>query len=177
MTQSGDDAGTRISVESESDALSAIPPIETPSSSPSEPGSPQVELVAMNEEDSDFENGDPPLAIIGEDEVYTDPMMDFPYFTEGESLVAAVIKVARFLQYGMFTHSRASDHLTDTFIEEVTDADCFCKLRDWMDRYLRFTNDQDTFYEMYIKYREVWIRFPELVWALSNRRYDQHSRR
>jgi ubiquitin carboxyl-terminal hydrolase 34 len=99
-----DDAGTRKSVESESDALSTIPPVETPSSSPSPIGSPQVELVTIGPDDSDFNNDDPPVAIINDDAVYLDPMTNFPYFAEGETLVNTVSRVARFLQYGTYNY-------------------------------------------------------------------------
>jgi ubiquitin carboxyl-terminal hydrolase 34 len=96
MVHAADDAGTRISVESESDALSTIPPIETPSSSASPIGSPQVELV----DDLEFINDDPPVAIINDDAVYLDPMLNFPYNAEGETLANTIGRLARFLQYG-----------------------------------------------------------------------------
>jgi len=67
MINEGEDAGTRISVESESDALSTIPAIETPSSSPSPIGSPTVELVVQSEDELDFGGHDPPVAIIDDD--------------------------------------------------------------------------------------------------------------
>lgn len=96
MTNGGDDAVARFSVESESDALSTAPAIETPSSSSSE-GSPKVELVTIDD-DSDFAE---PLAIIDDDEIYMDPMSNFPYCVEGETLNETVVRVARFFQYGM----------------------------------------------------------------------------
>jgi ubiquitin carboxyl-terminal hydrolase 34 len=100
MVHGADDAGTRISIESESDALSTIPPIETPSSSPSPIGSPQVELIPMDNDDSDFNNDDPPVAIINDDSDYLDPMSNFPYNAEGETLVNTVGRLARFMQNG-----------------------------------------------------------------------------
>ena len=92
----------RKSVESENEAVSLIPVVETPSSSTSASGSPEVELVTMIEEDTGFDSQDPPMAIIDEEEIFLDidPMMDFPYCGDEEALVDAVIKVARFLQYG-----------------------------------------------------------------------------
>jgi ubiquitin carboxyl-terminal hydrolase 34 len=98
MVHGTDDAGTRISVESESDALSTVPPIETPSSSASPTGSPQVELV---QEISDFDNDDPPVAIIDDDSVYLDPMENFPYKAESEQLPTTVSRLARFFQFGI----------------------------------------------------------------------------
>jgi len=103
MPNGADDTGTRISIESESDALSTIPPIETPSSSPSPIGSPQVELVTIDEDDSDFANQDPPVAIIDDDTVFLDPMANFPYYAEGETINNTLTRVSRFLQYGMYT--------------------------------------------------------------------------
>jgi ubiquitin carboxyl-terminal hydrolase 34 len=104
MVDGGEDLGTRISVESESDALSTIPAIETPSSSPSPMGSPTVELVVQSEDDSDFGGQDPPVAIIDDDSdsVYLDPLASFPYWAEGETLINTLVRVARFLQYGVY---------------------------------------------------------------------------
>jgi hypothetical protein len=172
MVTGAEDAGTRISVESESDALSTIPPIETPSSSPSPTGtgSPQVELVAIGEDDSDFNNDDPPVAIINEDAVYLDPMANFPYFAEGETLVNTVARVARFLQYGTYNQSNTlfCHFLTST--DEISNDDSFCKIRDWIESYLFTNNHMDSFYELYAKYREFWGVLPDLIWALSYRR-------
>jgi ubiquitin carboxyl-terminal hydrolase 34 len=103
MVHGADDAGTRISVGSESDALSTIPPIETPSSSASPIGSPQVELV----DDLDFINDDPPVAIIDDDSVYLDPMLNFPYNAEGETLASTIGRLARFLQYGSWIQKQS----------------------------------------------------------------------
>jgi ubiquitin carboxyl-terminal hydrolase 34 len=105
MVNEGEDAGTRISVESESDALSTIPAIETPSSSPSPIGSPTVELVVQSEDESDFGGHDPPVAIIDDDtdSVYLDPFASFPYWAEGETLINTLSRLARFLQYGMYS--------------------------------------------------------------------------
>jgi ubiquitin carboxyl-terminal hydrolase 34 len=100
MVHETDDAGARISIESESDALSTIPPIETPSSSASPIGSPQVELV---QDASDFDNDDLPVAIINDDSLYLDPMINFPYNAEGETLPNTVARLGRFLQFGMYS--------------------------------------------------------------------------
>jgi ubiquitin carboxyl-terminal hydrolase 34 len=170
MGTGADDTGTRISVESESDALSTIPPIATPSSSPSPIGSPQVELVTICGDDSDFNNDDLPVTIINEDAVYLDPMANFPYFAEGETLVNTVSRVARFLQYGTCNQTNLVPHHLLTPTDEINNDDSFCKIRDWIESYL-FTNSQmDSFYELYAKHREFWGVLPDLIWALSYRR-------
>jgi ubiquitin carboxyl-terminal hydrolase 34 len=102
MVHRADDAGTRISIESESDALSTVPPIETPSSSASPIGSPQVELIPMDNDDSDFNNDDLPVAIINDDSDYLDLMSSFPYKAEGETLANTVNRLSRFIQFGMW---------------------------------------------------------------------------
>lgn len=92
----GEDIRTGLSVESESDVLSTVP-IETPSSSPSAASSPQVELVL---DDEDFGNQSPPVAIIGEDDIFGDPMQNFPYAQEGESLVGTTKRLITFVTSG-----------------------------------------------------------------------------
>ncbi|RDL38126.1 Cysteine proteinase [Venustampulla echinocandica] len=153
MVDGGEDSGTRVSVgsESDADALSAIPPIETPSSSPSATGSPTIELVPISEDDEDFEGRSPPVAIFDGDAVLSDPMPDFPYLGD-DSLVDGARKVARYLQF-----------------DDVPSEEAFCKLRDWMEKYLLFTTDSQTRYENYTKYREFWPVFPEIFWALNAR--------
>jgi ubiquitin carboxyl-terminal hydrolase 34 len=100
MVNGGDDAGARVSVESESDALSTIPPIETPSSSPSSPSEddPPFELVPINENDGEFESQSPPVVILDGDTVYSDPMADFPS-VGGESVEQAARNLAQYMQY------------------------------------------------------------------------------
>lgn len=107
-------AGTedaRTSVETESDALSTILPIETPSSSPSRSSSPQVEVVDMIDVDSDY-NLDLPVTIIGDDneedgDEYEEVMEAFPGSRDDETEVQSVLKVARHFQYGMvFCHTQ-----------------------------------------------------------------------
>lgn len=101
MVNSGEDTGTRVSVESESDALSTAPPIETPSSSPSSPseGDPPFELVPINENDGEFESQSPPVVILDGDTIYSDPMIDFPY-VGGDTYEQGARNLARFMQYG-----------------------------------------------------------------------------
>ena len=89
-----------LSMKSESDALSTVPAVETPSSSPSAAGSPQIELV-VEQDDPDYGDRSPPVAIIGEDDIFGDPVQSFPFVQEGESLVAAIKRLAHYVQYGM----------------------------------------------------------------------------
>jgi ubiquitin carboxyl-terminal hydrolase 34 len=91
-------------VESESDVLSTTPAVETPSSSPSAVGSPHIELIT--EDDQDFGDQSPPVAIIGEDEIFGDPMENFPYAQEGEPLVSTTKRLIAFIQHGMFIHGQ-----------------------------------------------------------------------
>lgn len=100
MINGGEDIRTGLSVESESDVLSTVPAVETPSSSPSAVGSPQIELV-VTEDDQEFENRSPPVAIIGEDEIFGDPMQEFPYAQEGEPLVNTTKRLIAFVQHGI----------------------------------------------------------------------------
>ncbi|CZT00238.1 related to DFFRY protein [Rhynchosporium graminicola] len=145
----GDD--TRISVESESDALSTIPPIETPSSTPSAVSSPQIELVDVGDDDSDFGCQDPPLAII--DDEYLDPMQNFPYLgPEDDGVLTAFRRITNFLQY-----------------EDITNPECFFKMRDWVDAYLFATQKPDIFQDLYSRHRELWKHFPDIIWSLSHR--------
>jgi ubiquitin carboxyl-terminal hydrolase 34 len=97
MVNGGEDTGMRVSVESESDALSTVPLIETPSSSPSPSGSPTIELIQISEDDAEYDGISP--AVFDGSPVTSDPVLDFPYL-ENHTLVEAVRKIARFLQYG-----------------------------------------------------------------------------
>jgi len=63
-----------------------------------------------------------------------------------------------------------------TVADEVNDPSCFCRVRDWIDKYLKYASDLKPSTNV-IKYRDVWIQFPELVWALSRRRYALFSTR
>ncbi len=98
------DAITRNSIESESDALSTVPAIETPSSSPSVIESPRVEVVTLDDDDSDFADRDPQVATLDDDSIFREPLAHFPYWSDGETLANAVSRVARFLQYGIDIH-------------------------------------------------------------------------
>ncbi|TAQ90895.1 hypothetical protein B7494_g771 [Chlorociboria aeruginascens] len=141
----------RISVETESDVLSTVAAIETPSSSASVTRSPEVVLI---EDDSDFSNQSPPVAIIDADEADTDPMECFPYNGEAESLVGTVRRLVQFMQYDVIDNDES-----------------FCKLRDWIDFYItHFQTNEDKWHDNYIRYKDFWNTFPDVVWALSWRR-------
>ncbi|KAG9232040.1 ubiquitin C-terminal hydrolase-like protein [Amylocarpus encephaloides] len=151
MGNGGEDIGTRVSVESESDALSTVPAIETPSSSPSAIGSPEIELVPMSDDERDYGRGSPPVAIFDGDEMVADPMLDFPYLAD-QSLVDATRHISRFFQY-----------------DAIENEDVFCKVRSWMRRYLDFGSDSQTLHESYLKYQDFWLALPDLMWALNHR--------
>jgi len=117
MPNGGTDTATRISVESESDALSTIPAVETPSTSSSTAGSPQIELVSVDDDDDDDDDlgdRDPSVAIIHDDTLYLDPLMNFPYFSDGETLCHTVVRLCRFFQYGLSKSPHLSNPRTDS---------------------------------------------------------------
>jgi ubiquitin carboxyl-terminal hydrolase 34 len=168
MVNGREDAATRVSVESESDALSTIPAIETPSSSPSESGSPTIELVTISEDGGDFGSRSPPVAILNGDTMFSDPMMDFPFLGD-ESLVDAVGTLKHYMQYGTLQQVPQSVVQLLTFLDECINEDGFCKFRDWMESYLHYARDYRTFYESYVNHRDFWVAFPQIIWALSFR--------
>ncbi|KAM3073711.1 hypothetical protein ACMFMG_004404 [Clarireedia jacksonii] len=151
MMNSVEDDPVGIGAETESDALSTLPAAETPSSSPSVMGSPEIELVADHTHESEYLTRSPPLAIIGEDDVFVDPMATFPYHTHGETLLNTVRKIANFLQN-----------------DPIENEDSFFRLRLWIVNYLLYTEErEELFHELFIKHKDFWCAFPQLVWALS----------
>lgn len=101
----GHSAGTHVSLDSGDDDTSTKQQIETPSSSSSavaDTGSPEIELISVNEDESEFGNRSPHVAIIEDDDDFldSDPMLEFPYRGITEPLPAVVRKIARFLEYG-----------------------------------------------------------------------------
>jgi ubiquitin carboxyl-terminal hydrolase 34 len=54
---------------------------------------------------------------------------------------------------------------------DYDEGESFCKLRDWIESYLAFTQDRpDTWYESFSRYRPFWVILPDIVWALSYRK-------
>lgn len=102
----GQSAGTHLSLDSGDEDISTKQHIETPSSSSSvvvDTGSPEIELVSINEDESEFGNRSPQVAIIASEDdllIDTDPILEFPYRIPDEPLPAAVRKIARFFEYG-----------------------------------------------------------------------------
>ncbi|KAE8446846.1 hypothetical protein EG329_011623 [Mollisiaceae sp. DMI_Dod_QoI] len=150
MPNGADDNGARASIESESDALSTAPAIETPSSSPSVNGSPEIEVVTVDDDVSEYGERDPPVAIIDDDAVYLDPLTNFPYYAEGEALTTTVHRLSRYLQY-----------------DGIDSDEAFVKIRDWTESFLLAYSHLDTFYDTFSKNREFFVALPEVFWALS----------
>lgn len=98
MEQAGD---TKLSIEPPDEDIIPGSAAETPSSS-SHDGSPEIELVG--EDETEYDDQTPPVAIIDDDDLLLesdpDPMMQFPYCGNGESLPNVVQKIARFIEYG-----------------------------------------------------------------------------
>lgn len=101
----GQNAGLQVNIDQGSEAISLKPHSGTSSSSSSvlqDIGSPDVELISVNEE-SEFGNRSPPVAIIEDDEdesnLDSDPMLDFP-FRGDEALPVTARKIARYLEFG-----------------------------------------------------------------------------
>lgn len=159
----GGDGGTRMSVESESDNLSTVPAIETPSSSGSAPGSPTLEILPPEDED------DIQVAIITDDGLYSDPISTFPYHSDEETACDTVQRLARYWQFGMRSDPISTCSYLPSIDEVVTD-ESFRKVNQWLLDYLRTHSQLDLFYEMYTRNREFWAEIPSLLWALSYRR-------
>ncbi|KAI9641472.1 hypothetical protein NHQ30_010279 [Ciborinia camelliae] len=152
MTDTVEEEGARISIESESDVLSTVPAsvIETPSSSPSATeGSPEVEVIPVSSDDPERS---PTLAIIDEEEVFPDPLLHFPCQNRGETLVHALKKITRILQY-----------------EAIDDDVLFLELRDWIDSFLRSAVTDNRLHTAFTRHRDFWLEFPEMIWALHYR--------
>jgi ubiquitin carboxyl-terminal hydrolase 34 len=172
----GQSAGTHLSLDSGDEDIPTKQQIETPSSSSSvaaDTGSPEIELISVNEDESEFGNRSPQVAIIEDEDdlgLDSDPMLDFPYRVPPEPLPAAVRKIARFFEYG--EKIVLENGLTKlTFEEPVDDEDTFCKLRDWIEGYLQFSaGHESSWNEAYLNDREFWDTLPDIVWSLSKRR-------
>lgn len=100
MTNTVEDEGARISIESGSDILSTVPAsvLESPSpSSSAMEGSPEIELVSPSSNDPERS---PTMAIIDDEEVLPDPLNHFPTQNRGETMLQALKKVSAILQWG-----------------------------------------------------------------------------
>ena len=101
----GQSAGPQINLDLGNEAMSTKPQTGTPSSSSSvlqDTGSPDIELISVNEDESEFGNPSPQVAIIDDgDEINLDgdPLLDFP-FRGDEPLPVTARKIARYLEYG-----------------------------------------------------------------------------
>jgi hypothetical protein len=103
LKMAGATAGIEKSVELGSDPVLTKTPTRTPSVSSSAVGSPEIEVIAENDEDSEFANQDLSVAIIDDDDdilLDEDPIRLFPYNDVGESLPSTVRKISRFFEFG-----------------------------------------------------------------------------
>lgn len=172
MSHGEADGDTRTSVESESDALSTMPAIETPStSSSSGSGSPLVELVT-NEDDEDDELGDQEsaVAIISNDVLHMDPLQSFPYWSDTETLCGTVSKLARFFQYGK-SKNTPSLRIMLSCIESIDNDDVFFRIHEWIEGVLITHAELDAFAELFQSNPEFWLDLPTLIWGLNHRRW------
>ena len=96
----GQSAGTHLSLDSGDEEASTKQQIETPSSSSSvlaDTRSPEIELISVNEDESEFGRRSPQVAIIDDEDdllLGTDPMVEFPYRGPAEPLPTTVRKIA-----------------------------------------------------------------------------------
>jgi ubiquitin carboxyl-terminal hydrolase 34 len=92
-------ADTKMSIEPLDEDVVPEPAVETPTTSSSPDGSPEIELVVSEDEEQT-----PPVAIIEDDELLLesdlDPMSQFPYSSITEPLRNVVLKIEKFLEYG-----------------------------------------------------------------------------
>ena len=124
----------------------------------------------MNDNDGDLAMQSPPVAIIGDEEVYDDPMQSFPYHGDEETLLATVKRLKNFLHYGEGSQCGMSTYLTTA--DSIETSDAFDQLREWIEKYLTVTKDRiDGWYEDFVRYREFWLELPVLIHALSWRTY------
>ena len=107
MINGGEDANARVRSESESDVLSTLPTIETPTTSSSVLGSPEIEVLTVHDDDDeDFVHQGPPVSIINEDE---DPfevvLFDWPFYGDGETPLSSLKRISNHIQWRKFTSS------------------------------------------------------------------------
>ncbi|KAK2025583.1 ubiquitin carboxyl-terminal hydrolase [Colletotrichum zoysiae] len=127
---------------------------DTPPSSTSSPQSPEVEVVAIPDDDQDAPF-DEEVGIIREDAASFDPTPDFPYHDAHESLPETVGKLVNYLS------SQAPPE------EGVLES-----LRSWTIQYTKYVGIVGTraAYESQVAYHTFWHMFPEIAWVLSNRK-------
>ncbi|OHW90504.1 ubiquitin carboxyl-terminal hydrolase [Colletotrichum incanum] len=149
--------GVKKSVEDLEEVDMAQAPIEitdTPPSSSSSPQSPEVEVVAIPDDDQDAAF-DEEVSIIRENAASFDPTPDFPYHEAHESLPETVGKLVSYLS------SQAPPE------EAVLES-----LRSWASQYTKYVGIVGTraAYESQVAYHAFWHMFPEIAWVLSNRK-------
>ncbi|KAK1640523.1 ubiquitin carboxyl-terminal hydrolase [Colletotrichum phormii] len=150
--------GVKKSVEGLDEVDMAQAPIEitdTPPSSSSSPQSPEVEVVAITDDDQDAPY-DEDVSIIREDAASFDPTPDFPYHEAHESLPDTVSKLVQYLG------SQAPPE------EAVLES-----LYAWMVSYVKYVGvvGGRIAYESQVAYHTFWHMFPEIAWALATRKH------
>ncbi|KAK1537463.1 ubiquitin carboxyl-terminal hydrolase [Colletotrichum costaricense] len=150
--------GVKKSVEDLGEVDMAQAPIEitdTPPSSSSSPQSPEVEVVAITDDDQDAPYDDD-VSIIREDAASFDPTPDFPYHEAHESLPDTVTKLVQYLS------SQAPPE------EAVLES-----LYAWMVSYVKYVGlvGGRVAYESQVAYHTFWHMFPEIAWALATRKH------
>ncbi|OHF02610.1 ubiquitin carboxyl-terminal hydrolase [Colletotrichum orchidophilum] len=154
----GPSEGVKKSVEELDEVDMAQAPIEitdTPPSSSSSPQSPEVEVVAITDDDQDAPY-DEDVSIIREDATSFDPTPEFPYHEAHESLPETVAKLVNYLS------SQAPPD------EAVLESLCA-----WMVSYVKYVGvvGGRVAYESQVAYYTFWHMFPEIAWALSTRKH------
>lgn len=170
------DIAARASIESESDALSTVP-AETPTSSPST-GSPEIELVAVDDDISEYGEREPQVAIINDDVSFLDPHANFPtfpYYVDGELLTAPVHRLSRYLQYGQCPLWDAASGTQLNSADSVDNDEVFVKLRDWIETFLQLNRRMENFSDTVYRNRDFFTALPEIFWALNYRRYGEFT--
>ncbi|KAK2011477.1 ubiquitin carboxyl-terminal hydrolase [Colletotrichum eremochloae] len=149
--------GSKKSLEDLEEVDMVQAPIEitdTPPSSSSSPQSPDVEVVAIPDDDQDAPF-DEEVGIIREDAASFDPTPDFPYHDAHESLPETVGKLVNYL---------SSQAPPDEGVLE--------SLRSWTNQYTKYVGivGARAAYESQVAYHSFWHMFPEIAWVLSNRK-------
>ncbi|KAF9874053.1 ubiquitin carboxyl-terminal hydrolase [Colletotrichum karsti] len=152
--------GVRNSVENldEVDMVPATIEItDTPPSSSSSMQSPEVEIVAIPDDDQDAPYDDDDISIVRAPsslDPAIDPTTDFPFNEPGETLLDTVSKVMNFLP---------SNQAEESAVEP---------LRGWMMSYINYVQNvgPKAAYQSHVAYRNFWHLFPETAWVLANKK-------